>query len=89
MKLFHIHNYSKPIVSSYVSFHTRDVVWECRCGKRKLVRETRAFGTSFSLGWTCNLSATEMTQVLEKKESDFLLVLLDIKKKVQYSLKNY
>jgi hypothetical protein len=88
MKLFHIHIHSKPIVSSYVSFHTRDVVWECRCGQRKLVRESRAFGSSFSLDWTCSLNTIEMTQVLEKKESKFLLVQLDIKKKAQYSVRN-
>jgi hypothetical protein len=35
-KLFHTHNYSKIIASQYVSFNYRNVVVECKCGKRKI-----------------------------------------------------
>ncbi len=86
MRLFHIDMYLKPIISSYVSFGTRDVVWECRCGKRKLIREYRNFGDPFSMGWTCNLSKDEMTQVLEKRESQELLIILKISKMAYHSV---
>lgn len=78
---FHIHIHSTPILSSYVSFSTRDVVWECRCGHRKLTRESRAYSSPFSLSWTCKLSKSDMQKVLDRKESKTLLTLLDICKK--------
>jgi hypothetical protein len=78
---FHIHRHNKPIISDYVSFNTRDVVWECRCGHRKLVREFRAYGSSFSLSWTVGLDKKEMEQVLNKTESESLLIFLDISKR--------
>lgn len=77
----HIHRYNKPIISNYVSFSTRDVVWECRCGHRKLVRESRAFSSPFSLSWTVGLNNKEMEQVLNKTESEQLLINLDISKR--------
>ena len=82
MKLFpHIHRYNEPIISDYVSFSTRDVVWQCRCGHRKLVRESRAFGSPFSLSWTVGLDKKEMEQVLSGTESKELLIILDISKR--------
>ena len=29
------HQYEKPIISRYVSFGTRKIMYECKCGKRK------------------------------------------------------
>lgn len=34
----HCHSYSKPIASRYVSFNTRDIVYECKCGDRKIIK---------------------------------------------------
>lgn len=79
----------KPILSSYVSFGTRDVVWESRLtGRRILVRESVSFGTPFSVAWTCNLNSKEMKQVLEKKESEELLIDLEIRKKAFASIRS-
>lgn len=33
---FHIHNYNKIIASQYLSFSYRNVVVECKCGKRRI-----------------------------------------------------
>jgi hypothetical protein len=72
----------KPILSSYVSFGSRDVVWENRLtGRRIKIRESRSFGSSFTLNWTCNLSGKEMKQVLAREESESLLISLAITKK--------
>jgi len=48
----HCHSYSKPIVSKYVSFNTRYIVYECRCGKRKIIRDFRTFDIPFPIQTT-------------------------------------
>ena len=35
-KLFHIHYYSKVVISRYTSFNFREVIVECKCGDRKI-----------------------------------------------------
>lgn len=40
LKLFHKCWYKKPILSRYLSFNSREIVFECRCGKRKLFEVT-------------------------------------------------
>lgn len=37
----HVHYFGKIVRSRYVSFNYRDVIYECRCGKRKLVKDVR------------------------------------------------
>lgn len=49
ISLFHIHWFNKPIVSQYRTFHTRNIVFECRCGKRKCEQVYRAFGDPFPI----------------------------------------
>ena len=34
-EFFHVHCY-EPILSRYVSITTREILYECRCGKREL-----------------------------------------------------
>lgn len=36
----------------YISFNTRDIVYECKCGKRKIERETRSFSDPFPIKTT-------------------------------------
>jgi hypothetical protein len=45
VRKLHIHVYGKPVVSMYRSFNYRDVIFECRCGKRiiKNVRHDEIF----------------------------------------------
>jgi hypothetical protein len=35
--IFHIHRFDTPIVCRYVGFEHRDIIYQCRCGKRKSV----------------------------------------------------
>ena len=78
----------KPILSSYVSFGSRDVVWENKInGRRILIRETRSFDNPFTLGWTCNLNSEEMKQVLDNKESEELLMFIKSQKKAFIKVK--
>jgi hypothetical protein len=38
-KIFkHRCKYTKPIVSRYVSFNTRKIIYQCKCGKRKVIK---------------------------------------------------
>jgi hypothetical protein len=62
----HIHYFNKPIVSEYVSFHTRNIIFECRCGKRELRKESRAFGDAFSIETTHFITHKEMNEILNK-----------------------
>lgn len=43
-KKFHIHSFNKPIISRYISFNTRDIIYECKCGKRILKNVYRNYG---------------------------------------------
>lgn len=38
MKLFHFHHFL-PLISISVSYNTKDVLKECKCGKRIIKRE--------------------------------------------------
>jgi len=50
MKLLpHIHIYNTPIHSRYVSFSTREIIYECRCGKRCSKSVTKSFGSAFPI----------------------------------------
>lgn len=47
--IFHIHWYSKPIVSKYVDFNNRDIIYECRCGAKKLIPTYRPYDRDFPI----------------------------------------
>lgn len=69
--LFHIHSFSTPIVSEYVSFHTRRIIYQCRCGCKEARSVSLPFGISFPI---------ETTLFFESKDFKYLLGL---KKKIQ------
>ena len=79
-KIFHIHFFSRPLMAKYVGFSTRDVICECRCGERKMKRETRRFSSSFSAP-TFWLSNKEFNEVLTRTETEFTLTMVEIEKK--------
>jgi hypothetical protein len=60
----HSHDYNKPIVSRYVSFSERDIVFECNCGKRQLLRERREFSDAFSMLTTMGITKTDVKKLL-------------------------
>jgi len=62
-RLFHIHNW-KPILRKYVSFNSRDILYECRCGKRKIVHVNRSFDREISIETNIGLTHKEMQEAL-------------------------
>lgn len=62
----HFHLYYKPIVSRYISFNTRDIVYECSCGKREIIRVYRFFGESFPIQTTHHITHKELQEIQNK-----------------------
>ena len=56
-----------PIASSYVSFSTREIVYESNCGDRRLMRVTRPFGNPFPIEPKWLLSREEIQDILNHK----------------------
>ena len=69
LNLLHIHFHSTPIVSKYVSFHTRHIIFECSCGHRCTKEMTLPYGRGFPI-YTGSLSDREFNEVLHGNESD-------------------
>jgi len=67
LNLFHWHYFSKPIVSQYVSFHTRNIVFECKCGKRCARKVSRLFSESFPIETSTHLTDREFNLILNGK----------------------
>lgn len=63
----HVCSFSKPIKSMYVSFNTRDIVYECRCGKRKIIREYRPFDVPFPIETTNYITRKELEEIANEK----------------------
>lgn len=66
LKMFHIHLFSKPIVSQYYSFETRRIIYECRCGKREVVKVYVPFESNrdFPIKTTMLLTNKEFNEIL-------------------------
>ncbi len=60
----HLHNFNKPIVSRYVSFNTRDIIYECKCGKRQIFRIYRQYGDAFPIETSNLLTNKELESYL-------------------------
>ena len=63
----HICSFSKPIVSRYISFNTRSIVYECRCGERKIKRVYCSFDSPFPIETTIFISNKEIQKIADKK----------------------
>lgn len=61
----HFHNFKTPIVSRYVSFNTRDIIYECSCGKRKSFEITTDFGESFPIPTSSFMSHADFEKILK------------------------
>ena len=67
MKLLpHIHIFNTPIHSRYVGFSTREIIYECRCGRKCTKTVTKSFGSPFPI-------ATSTLGINEKKIFDEIL----------------
>jgi len=56
---FHIHIYNTPIHSRYVTFSTREIIYECRCGKRRSKSVTKSFGSAFPIETSTGLGGSK------------------------------
>lgn len=55
----------KPILSRYISFGTRQILYESRTGRRKLVMVRRSFDEPFPIETTLFLTYKEMHNALK------------------------
>lgn len=62
--LFHIHWYNKPIVSQYQAFHSRRIIYQCRCGCKQSEFVTKRYGEPFPIETTPLLSNEEFEKIL-------------------------
>lgn len=62
-RLFHTHNW-EPKLSRYISFNSRDILYECKCGKRKIENVYRDFDTPFPIETTMMITHKEMQDAL-------------------------
>lgn len=60
----HVCIFSKPILSKYSTFNSRDIIYECRCGKRKVVNVYRNFGDYFPIETKNFLTDKEFKEIL-------------------------
>lgn len=63
-KALHVHIHNKPLVSQYISFFTRDIIYECRCGHRVVKTVTKSFGEDFPIPTTTLITTKEMERIL-------------------------
>ena len=61
----HIHWFNKPIVSRYISFSSRDIIFEYRCGKRECRRVRAVFDEPFPIQ-TSSITSEDFQKELEK-----------------------
>ena len=61
---FHRHSYTKPIVSKYVSFSSRNIIYQCKCGHRKSTKIFRIFGEEFPIETSTFLDDDEFERIL-------------------------
>jgi hypothetical protein len=65
-KWLHRCNYSKPIISQYWTFHSRRIIYECKCGKRQMFKITLPYDVPFDIETTYSITNAEMDKILNK-----------------------
>ena len=66
-KKIHFCTFSIPIVSRYISFNYRDIVYECKCGQRKIIRTHTPYGKPFPIQTTNFITHTELLKIVDEK----------------------
>lgn len=72
----HFHCYSKPIVSMYCCFNSRNIIYECKCGKRRADYVTRRFGDPydpFPMETTLFIDYKEFNEILNGADPEKVL----------------
>lgn len=63
----HRHKHTEPIVSMYISFSTRDIIYECTCGHREVRRESFGFSEPFPIQTAMNITNKEFLAMLNNQ----------------------
>lgn len=53
---FHFHQFNIPFASMYISFNTRNIIYKCKCGKKKSFIISKDFGDPFPMKTTHNIN---------------------------------
>lgn len=59
----HVHCHNQPIVSQYWTFHSRRIVYQCRCGHKQLFKVHEPFDVPFPLE-TISITNKEIESIL-------------------------
>lgn len=62
----HRHKYNKPIASKYISFDTRDIIYECQCRERKVFRYRDSYNLNFPIDTNVFMTNEEFKELLTK-----------------------
>lgn len=62
----HVHKFNKPIISMYISFNSRDIVYECKCGYRQIFRINIPYEKSFPIETSNILTIKELESYLNR-----------------------
>ena len=57
-------DFYKPIVSQYSSFNCRNIIYQCKCGKRKKYKICKEFSSPFDIQTTAFITNQEMDKIL-------------------------
>jgi len=71
-KHLNIHNYNVPIVSIYVSFNVRTIIYECACGKRKAYTIKFPEHEMFPIETSMHYKRTDIEDILNHKINPIL-----------------
>ena len=61
--IFNIHNF-KPILSRYITFTSRDIIYECKCGKKEERNVRKAYGDPFPIETSVMLTRKDYIKAL-------------------------
>lgn len=64
----HIHRCNQPILSQYWTFHSRRIVYQCKCGKKELHHVHRNFGDAFPIETGIMIENKEVDKVLQNPD---------------------
>lgn len=64
-KRLHRCYYNTPIVSRYIGFNSRDIIYQCSCGKKKSYTIYRNFGDPFPIETNLFMERKEFNEILE------------------------
>ncbi len=82
LSLLHIHIFNTPITSEYISFNTRNIIYQCRCGCKKSYNVTMPFGVSFPIQTSSFLTQKEFKKIL--KDTNPMKPLLTPQEELDY-----